>query len=105
MKTHNKLCPKCRSEKFVISVFGSICGDCFYEEKEAPKDNLLEKEIRLAYSEILSESQIQATIIWWKDIARELLQSQKEEMIKKIENYFSNGEHEIILKDLQDLLK
>lgn len=26
-------CPKCGSSKFVISIFGSICGDCFYEEK------------------------------------------------------------------------
>ena len=36
-KEHNKKtpltkCPKCKSRKFVISVFGSICGDCFYEE-------------------------------------------------------------------------
>ena len=26
-------CPSCGSRKFVISIFGSICGDCFYEEK------------------------------------------------------------------------
>lgn len=26
-------CPNCHSRKFVISIFGSICQDCFYEEK------------------------------------------------------------------------
>jgi NAD-dependent SIR2 family protein deacetylase len=26
-------CPKCSSRKYVISIFGSICPDCFYEEK------------------------------------------------------------------------
>lgn len=26
-------CPECGSRKFVISVFGSICEDCLYEEK------------------------------------------------------------------------
>ena len=32
-KRHHTLCPKCGGEKFVKSVFGSICGECFYEEK------------------------------------------------------------------------
>ena len=32
-------CPKCGSRKFVISIFGSICGDCFYEEKSTLKTN------------------------------------------------------------------
>ena len=32
-RTITTKCPKCGSRKFVISIFGSICGDCFYEEK------------------------------------------------------------------------
>lgn len=26
-------CPACGSRKYVISIFGRICPDCFYEEK------------------------------------------------------------------------
>ena len=25
-------CPKCGSRRFIISIFGSICPECFYEE-------------------------------------------------------------------------
>ena len=31
-------CPNCGSRKFVIGLFASICGDCFYEEKIDPKE-------------------------------------------------------------------
>lgn len=34
-------CPKCGSRKFVISVFGSVCENCFHEEKVIkPKKNI-----------------------------------------------------------------
>lgn len=36
-RTEITKCPKCGSRKFVISIFGSICGDCFYEEKGESK--------------------------------------------------------------------
>ncbi len=26
-------CPKCGSRKYVLSIFGAICPDCFYKEK------------------------------------------------------------------------
>jgi hypothetical protein len=27
-------CPKCGSDKYIESIFGSICPDCFYEQEE-----------------------------------------------------------------------
>ena len=56
-KRHHILCPKCGGEKFVKGVFGSICGDCFYEEKNTPslpksKEREIQKQV-LDYLAIL----------------------------------------------------
>jgi len=32
-------CPKCGKDGFIISVFGAICRDCFYEEKNPLPSN------------------------------------------------------------------
>ena len=29
-----EVCPKCKKKQFVVSIFGSICGNCFYTEYE-----------------------------------------------------------------------
>ena len=48
-RTTTTKCPKCGSRSFVISIFGSICGKCFYKEKvkekRTPKKEFWEKDL------------------------------------------------------------
>lgn len=65
-------CPKCGSRKYVMSIFGKICPDCFYEEKgEATKKcnwAVLEKIL-----EDCSKNVIQGT----KDFIRQQIQKER----------------------------
>jgi len=38
-KTKITKCPRCGSRKFCISIFGSICPDCFYEDDKSRHTN------------------------------------------------------------------
>ena len=28
-----ELCPNCKKKTLVVSIFGSVCGNCFHEDK------------------------------------------------------------------------
>jgi len=68
-------CPSCGKETFVISIFGSICSSCFYEEKEdKPKDLDLLNDKRVLMPRIYSFEEV-----------RSLLKEQKEKIIKEMD--------------------
>lgn len=41
-----KTCPACKKKAFVVSIFGSICGECFYDPKEHSLEKLLDKSMK-----------------------------------------------------------